>query len=97
MADNPPIGLPRLVFVDVIDLPQGRKPTTAEVKQALNALQSRLVKEAEQGAARAMRRAKAQIERQEAANQKAPKKGAPEPAAEAATQDEPEPSHDTDV
>lgn len=90
MPENPPIGLPRVVFVDVIDLPQGRKPTTAEVKRALNALQARLVKEAEQGAARALRRAEAQIKRQEAATRKAPPKGAPDQAAEAATQDEPE-------
>jgi len=83
-----PIGLPRVVFLDVLDLPQGRKPTTAEVKRALNALQTRLVREAEQGAARALRRAKAQIAREEA---KAGQKPDQSQAAQAATQDEPEP------
>lgn len=66
MADHPPIGLPRVVFIDVLDLPHGRKPTAGEVQRALNAMQDRLAKQAEHDAARALRRAKAQIAREEA-------------------------------
>lgn len=93
MADHPPIGLPRVVLIDVLDLPQGRKPTAGEVQRALNAMQDRLVKQAEHDAARALRRAEA---RQRAENN-GPKKPDQTNAAQAASQDEPEKTDDVDV